>query len=83
MNVTSLCLLEKVDANWSKGCNSRGCICSEHKAMSSLISSDVKTQGKNQYEEWSLIYTRHLIDCGSLQDVNKLLMFQEKIAFWG
>lgn len=58
-------------------------ICEKHTAMSFMISSDVKSWRKNQYEEWSLIYTLHLIDCGSLQDVNKLLMFQEKIAFWG
>lgn len=58
-------------------------ICENNTAMSSLISSDVKTWRKNQCEEWSLIYTRHLIDCGSLKDVNKLFMFQEKIAFWG
>lgn len=50
--------------------------------MCFLISSDVKTWGENQYEEWSLIYTRHLIDCGSLQDVNGPLMFQEMIAFF-
>lgn len=73
-------LLEKVDGNRNKSCNSPWDL-KEQTTMSSLISSDVKTWRKNQYEEWSLIYTRHLIDCGLLCDVNKLLMFQEKMLF--
>lgn len=56
-------------------------ICRNNPALSYSISSNVKTWKENQYEEWSLIYTPHLIDHRSLEDVNKLLMFQEKIAF--
>lgn len=51
-----------------------------HTTMCSLISSDLKPGGKINIRMKSYLHA-HLTDCGSLQGVNKLLLFQEQMLF--
>lgn len=83
------CLLETVEAKRKKGCNSSGICQNKQLSNSCLISSDVKNRGVNKEKRKKKINMKnealfahyHLMECGSLRDVNMVLMFQETEDF--